>query len=132
MTKLKTKFSSPLLSAVLKGSLISVSVSLVLILIFALLIKFLNIPDKFIQPVNQAIKIISIFVGCYFALKNSPKKGFVTGALIGVIYTILAYLIFSLLGNTFTITVTIFVDILFSLIIGSICGVFLVNKKIKL
>lgn len=131
MTNLKTKFSSPILSSVLKGSLISVSVSLVLILVFALLIKFLNIPDSVIQPVNQAIKIISIFCGCWFALKNFPKRGFVTGALLGVVYTILAYLIFSVLSKTFSFDITLFIDILFALIIGAICGVFLVNKKSK-
>ena len=80
MSNCKEKLSNPFLSNVLKGSLVSVSVSLVLILIFALLIKFLNIPDVAIQPVNQAIKIISILFGVVVALKKFPQRGLLTGA----------------------------------------------------
>lgn len=131
MAKLKAKFSSPFLSSVLKGALIAVSVSLVLILIFALLIKFLNIPDGAIQPVNQVIKIVSILVGTLLGLKKFPQKGLLTGAVIGISYTILAFLIFSMLGRTFSLNASLFIDMLFSVIIGGLCGIFFVNKKVK-
>ena len=127
----KIKLSSNLLLNVLKGAIIAVSFSLVLILIFALLIKLFNIPDVAIMPVNQALKIISIFFGCYFALKTVPRKGLITGALIGVTYTICAFLVFSALGRTFTISASFLNDLIFSFVIGAICGVFLVNKKIR-
>ncbi len=131
MTKSISKSNSPVISNIIKGALISVSVSLVLILIFALLIKFLNIPDIAITPVNQAIKIISIFVGTFIVLKTCQHKGLVTGACIGIIYTILAFLIFSLLGGTFNLNLSLLIDSIFALVIGAICGVFAVNKKIR-
>ena len=109
----------------------SVSVSLVLILIFALLIKFLNIPDGAIQPVNQAIKIISILFGVIAALKNFPQKGLLTGALIGLIYTILAFMFFSLLSGQLIINASLFIDVAFALLIGAMCGIFFVNRKVK-
>lgn len=130
MTKLKEKFSSPVLTNVLKGSIIAVSISLILILLFAVLIKFLNIPDVAITPVNQIIKIISVFFGCFLSLKKYPQKGLITGASIGIIYTILAFLIFSLLGGTFSFNLSLIIDMLFALIIGGLCGIFSVNKKI--
>ena len=131
MSNFKAKLSNPFLSNVLKGSLVSVSVSLVLILIFALLIKFLNIPDGAIQPVNQAIKIISILFGVIAALKNFPQKGLLTGALIGLIYTILAFMFFSLLSGQLIINASLFIDVAFALLIGAMCGIFFVNRKVK-
>ena len=104
---------------------------LVLILIFALLIKFLNIPDGAIQPVNQAIKIISILFGVIAALKNFPQKGLLTGALIGLIYTILAFMFFSLLSGQLIINASLFIDVVFALLIGAMCGIFCVNRKVK-
>lgn len=131
MAKNKLKSNSPITSNIVKGSLISVSISLVLILIFALLIKFINIPDNVITPVNQIIKIVSIFFGCFISLKHYQQKGLLTGSMIGLIYTLLAFLIFSLLGGTFNLSISLLVDSIFALIIGAICGIFSVNKKIR-
>ncbi len=130
-SKVKFKFNSPLLASVLKGSFIAVSVSLILILLFALVIKFANIPDVAIAPVNQGIKIVSIFLGCFFALKKYPQKGLLTGSLIGIIYTFLAFFVFSLLGGTIQFNFTIFIDIVFAIIIGALSGIFSVNKKLR-
>lgn len=127
----KLKVNSNLLLSVLKGSIIAVSFSLVFILIFALLIKLFNISDSVITPVNQVLKIISIFLGCLFALKKFPQRGLITGALIGIVYTIIAFLVFSALGRTFSLNLSLLNDIAFALIIGALCGIFLVNKKIR-
>ncbi len=127
----KVKLSSNLFINILKGASIAVSFSLVFILCFALIIKFFNLPDKIIMPINQILKIISIFLGCYFSLKNNHKNGLITGLFIGITYTILSFAIFSLLSKTLSISATLFSDIMFAAIIGSICGIFLVNKKIK-
>ena len=127
----KSKSISPVFSNVIKGSLVAVSISLVLILIFALIIKFLNVPENFIMPINQIIKIVSIFIGCFTALKTYKQKGLITGVIIGLMYTTLAFLIFSILGGTFTLNLSFFVDCLFAMLIGGICGIFSVNKKIR-
>ncbi|HBP43162.1 MAG TPA: TIGR04086 family membrane protein [Clostridiales bacterium] len=119
------------LSSVLKGSGIAVSITLILILLFAVIIKLTNIPDNFIMPINQFIKILSIFLGCYLTLKKVQQKGLVTGILIGLVYTALAYLIFSILGNTFSLDASLFIDMGFAMLIGGLCGIFAVNKKIR-
>ncbi len=131
MAKFNKKFSSPILANILKGALIAVSISLILILLFAVLIKLTNIPDVAISPVNQVIKIISIFFGCFLCLKKLPQKGLLTGSFVGMFYTVLAFLIFSLLGGTFSFNLTLLSDIIFASIIGGICGIMAVNKKIK-
>lgn len=114
---------------ILKGSITSVSITLVLILLFALLIRFVNINEGVIMPVNQFIKIVSIFLGVYSALKFHKEKGWVKGMLIGAIYSVLAFVVFSILSSQLSFSMSTLLDILFSGIIGGLSGVIAVNMK---
>lgn len=128
MEKIKIKNSN--LWSIFRGSFIAVSISLMLILLFALLIKFLNINENLIMPINQIIKIVSIFFGVFLTFNFFNKnKGFIKGFLIGIIYTILAYLIFSILAGKFSFTLTSLTDMLFGGIIGGLSGIIVVNLK---
>lgn len=130
MVKLKRKnnaiVANSLILQILKGVIISTTISLMLILLFAVFIRFININEKLILPINQIIKILSLFIGCLFALRKS-NKGFIKGLLIGVFYALFSYLIFSFLSGVMNFSLTSITDILFCGIIGGICGVFVVN-----
>lgn len=126
----KIKCNSTILE-IIKGSLLSVTISLVCILIFAFFIKILNMSDSVITPFNQVIKFMSIFFGVKISLKCNKEKGFLKGFAIGFIYTLLAFFIFSILSKQFCFDKSIFNDLLFGTIAGIICGVFLVNLKKK-
>lgn len=116
---------------ILKGSLVSLAISLVLILIFAFFIKYVAVPESAIKPINQVIKGISLLVGIFIALKKSSQMGLVSGLLIGLSYTILAFVVFSILDGNFELSKTLVNDLLFGGIIGGICGVIAVNFKKK-
>lgn len=116
---------------ILKGSLVSLALSLVLILIFAFFIKYVAVPEGAIKPINQIIKGISLLVGTFVALKKSNQMGLVSGLLIGLSYTILAFVVFSILDGNFEFSKTLVNDLLFGGIIGGICGVIAVNFKKK-
>ena len=128
---MKEKNTSPIVGSIAKGTLIGLCVSLILVLIFAFLLKFTNIPDTIISPVNQIIKGVSIFLGVFIGLKKSKELGLVSGLLIGFIYTFLAFLVFSILAGSFSFDVTLLTDIVFGAIIGAICGIICVNIKKK-
>lgn len=116
---------------IIKGALCAIAISLVCILIFALFIKLLNISDKLIAPFNQVIKFASIFFGVKVSLKCNKEKGFLKGLIIGFVYTLLAFIIFSILSKSFCFDKSLFNDLLFGTIAGIICGVILVNFKKK-
>ena len=118
-----------LIGLIAKGTLISLCISLILVLVFAFLLKFTNIPESIIFPINQVIKGISIFLGVFISLRKSKELGLVSGLLIGLIYTILAFLVFSILAGTFTFDITLLTDIVFGAIIGAICGIISVHIK---
>ena len=111
----------------LKGSLIALCVSLIGILIFAFIIRFISIPDSAISPINQVIKGLSILIGSFIGLKKSKEMGFISGLVIGFFYTILAFITFSILDGNFVFSKTLLNDLLFGGIIGAICGIIAVN-----
>lgn len=134
--KLKTKINiqstknrHPLIGFITKGTLIALCTSLVLVLVFAFILKFTNISDSVINPINQVIKGVSIFLGVFIGLKKCKELGLVSGLLIGFIYTLLAFVVFSLLSGSFVFDITLLTDSVFGAVIGAICGIISVNIK---
>lgn len=117
------------LLAIIKGSLIALCISLVGILIFAFILKYASISDKAIRPINQIIKGVSVLVGVFVAMRKVDKMGLVGGLLIGIVYTMLAFVVFSILDGNFEFNLTLLNDLLFGGIMGAICGIIAVNVK---
>ncbi|MCL2751801.1 MAG: TIGR04086 family membrane protein [Firmicutes bacterium] len=115
---------------IVKALTIAIVSSLLLVLVFALLIKAANIPDRAIAPVNQAIKAISLLIGALFSFKIK-EGGWKKGLLLGVIYIVAAFLIFSLLDGKFKFDITLLFDFLIGAVMGVICGVIAVNISHK-
>ncbi len=114
---------------IIKGVVAGLCVALVGILIFAFILRFTSISDNVITPVNQVIKGISIFVGVFFGLKKHKNMGLISGILIGLCFTICAFLVFSILDGAFQFDRTLVNDIVFGSVIGGICGIICVNLK---
>lgn len=115
--------------ALVKGVVAGLFVALLGILIFAFLLRFTSIPDTVIAPVNQVIKGVSIFFGVFFGMKHHKSMGLLSGLLIGFLFTIFAFLVFSILNGTFVFDRTFVNDIVFGCVIGAICGIICVNLK---
>lgn len=107
---------------IILSALIAVIVSLALILVFALLIKWFEWGDGVIAPVNIIIKILSIGVGVVVATKGG-NRSLVKGSLVGILYIILSFLLFSLLLGSITFSMQNMWDLLFGVIVGAIVGV---------
>ena len=58
----------------------ALSVSLLCILIFAFVVKFTALPESAIMPINQVIKFLSIFIGCWVASKKIKSNGSLNGS----------------------------------------------------
>ena len=131
MNKVNKKIDKSLLVSVIKGTLISVAISLIGILFFAFIIKLFGLTDGWIKPVNQLIKAVSVFVGVFFALKKDKEKGLIKGMIIGLSYTFFAFVVFSILNGAFNVDKSLLTDILFGGITGAICGIIAGNLKGK-
>ena len=116
---------------VVKSSLIALSFSLIAILVFAFVLRITTISDGAIKPINQVIKILSIMIGVFVGLKKCNDLGFVRGLVIGLVYTIIAFLSFSILNGEFLLSTSLVNDLLFGSIAGAICGIIVVNFRRK-
>lgn len=107
---------------------VALIISLVLILAFALLIKWFDWSDAIIMPANIIIKIISISIGVLIVTKDG-KSGAVKGAILGAVYILLCFLVFSLLNGAMIINISLLYDALLGMIGGAILGIISVTLK---
>ena len=129
MEKTKKIRDNSFLFSSIKGCLVAIAISLLGILFFAFVIKMFGITDGFLKPVNQVIKGISVLIGVFVGMKNSKQKGLIQGLVIGIVYTVLAFVIFSALNGKFNFDKSLLNDILFGGITGAICGIIAINFK---
>ncbi len=111
---------------------LGIIVSLIGLLAFALVMKFVILSDNFISAVNQGIKAVSLFVAIKYVSKFYTDKLIVRSLVIGLLYAIFAYLIFSILNGSFAFNMGTLTDILFAVITAFICGIIiklLFNRK---
>ena len=109
----------------IRGVLLSLLFSLLLVLVFALIIRWADLDEKTIVPVNYAIKFLSLFLGVMIGFKNR-KNGILKGAIVGLIFILLTFLIFSAM-NGFKDVKFNWLDLAFLPLGGAIIGVIRVN-----
>lgn len=114
---------------ILKGVLIAISLTLVFLLIFAIVLTYTNVREDTIAPVIIVITGLSIIIGSSIANMKISKNGILNGAIIGIIYLLIIYLISSLVNNQFELTGASIIMVLASIICGILGGIIGVNKK---
>lgn len=124
---MQEKVKNHFFSSIAKGSFLSVICSLVAIIIFAFVLKFTFLSTGVIKTVNQFVKVISIFIGCFVFIRG--KMGLIKGVLVGGFSTVITYLIFSLMNRATAFDISFYIDLLFGVLVGAICGIISVNVK---
>jgi putative membrane protein (TIGR04086 family) len=107
-----------MLKKLFKGLLWSMILTLGCILIFAFIIKQANLSDAVIKPVVLAIKVVCILIGVGITIGNTTGRGWLWGAVVGILYTVFAFCIFSAIDGSFTVDLSSLNDLVFSIIIG--------------
>lgn len=122
--------SSSLTKKILVGTGASLVSAMALILVFAFCLRFFGMGEGAITVIVQIIKGVSVLLGVMIALKKHKEMGFLSGTLIGIMFTALSFLVFSVLdGFRFEFDITVLTDLVFGAVIGAICGVIAVNIK---
>ncbi len=125
MEKLKNNF----LVQVVKGVFTALIVSLVAVLIFAGILKLSSLNAGVVKAVNQFIKVLAVFLGCFFCLREST--GLIKGLIVGAFSAVLISLVFALISGSVSFGTGFIVDIIFMGLIGAISGIISVNIKSK-
>ena len=114
---------------ILKGSAISIVVSLVLLIIFAALLTYTNVNENTMPTVIIIITALSILIGSEISTGKIKKNGILNGALVGIIYIMFLYLISSIITRNFSLNNYAIIMIVTSVLIGGIGGIIGVNRK---
>ncbi|PWM70256.1 MAG: TIGR04086 family membrane protein [Bacillota bacterium] len=112
-----------IVSGVLKGLIFS----LLAVLIFSFIVKLCSVGDNVIHAVNQFIKSLAVFVGCFFSLKG--KLGWLKGLAVGLFVFVFTYLVFALIAGAQVFGAKFFIDTAFGAAVGLISGIISVNVR---
>ena len=107
---------------------VALIISLILVVVAAFAIKLFNIPDNAIMIINQVIKGLSILIAGLICLKL-PNNGWLRGFIVGLVYILLAFVVFSLLSGEFTFGLSLLNDAVLGGVSGLISGIIAVNIR---
>ena len=110
-------------SGILKGMIFS----LIAVLVFSFIVQLFSLGDNVIHVVDQFIKSLAVFIGCFFSLKG--RGGWLKGLLTGLFVFVLTYLIFGLIAGAKVFTWSFLIDAVFGAVIGLISGIIAVNVR---
>lgn len=116
---------------IIKGSLLSIIVSVIFLIVFAMLLTYTSLSENTITPIVLAIVGLSILLGSYLSTKKINKKGILNGAMVGVIYMLILYIISSVIFMDFSINASSIIMIVCGIIAGIIGGIIGVNTNKK-
>ena len=114
---------------IIKGTVISIILSLILLTIYAALLSYTSISENTMVPVIITITGISILIGSSISSMHIKKQGMLNGALVGLIYMLTIYILSSIFLSSFEININSIIMIAVGIVTGMIGGIIGVNMK---
>ena len=114
---------------ILKGSIIAMAVTIILLIIFAALLTYTNINENTMPTVIIIITALSILIGSQIATLKIKKNGIINGALVGLIYVAFLYILSGVITKNFSLNNYSIIMIATSLLVGGVGGIIGVNRK---
>ena len=114
---------------ILKGSAISIVMTLILLMIFAALLTYTNINENTMPTVVIIVTALSILIGSEISTSKIKKNGILNGAIVGIIYIMFIYLMSSIITRNFSLNSYSIIMIVTSVLIGGLGGIIGVNRK---
>lgn len=116
------------LMPVINGALFAAALTVALIMVLAVLLKFGLVKETVIPIVNQGLKVICIAFGAFLSVQGSCAQPWFRGLLTGVLYIALGYIIFSLIMGSFTFSIANIADLIMGAVVGGIIA-FIFGKR---
>ena len=114
---------------ILKGTLISIIATIVLLMIFATVLTYSNINENSMPTVIIVLTAFFSLVNNQITTLQIKRNGIVNGALVGALYSLALYLISSIISKDFSLNIYSIIMMATSILIGGIGGIIGVNKK---
>ena len=118
-------------TALWRGLVISVLATAAAVIVFALIISFVDMGDGVIRVVNQLIKAAAVFLGVKTIVPRGDETGIRRGALLGLLYMGLGVLVYALLTQQKISWQGYLVDVLMGVAAGGLSGMLLGSLRAK-
>ena len=112
---------------VAKGFIISLILSIISILLYAIILVNSSIGENTIKPVIITITGISILMGSSISCLKIKKNGIINGIIIGGLYFISLYILSSIAFCGFGFNISSIIIIIIGMILGGVGGIIGVN-----
>lgn len=127
MEKLNNSKTKENFKRIIKGSITSIILTLVLLFIFSIIVTYTNVKESIISPIIIIITSISILIGSSISSLKIKKNGLLNGAIVGIIYILTIYILSSIMGMGFKIDINSVLMIIFAIVAGMLGGIVGVN-----
>ncbi len=107
---------------IVRGVLLGVALTAVLVALFALLISLFPLSDGVIRAVNQLIKLAAIVVGARSAVGAGSRIAPLRGALVGLVYMAAGVLVYALLTGQPVSALSYLADLAMGVAAGGLTG----------
>lgn len=114
---------------ILKGVMISIVISILLLTIYAVILTYTSTSESTIKPVVIIITGISLLIGSFISSMKLKKQGMTNGGIVGLIYILSIYIISSIWLSNFSLDLESIIMIIVSIITGMIGGIIGINIK---
>lgn len=129
MHKIKSLNFSSFLS-IIKCCLLGIVTTLIGVVLFAVVLKFVDVPSIVVSYVNDIIKAVAIFVTMICIKKSHDGKLILKAIFAGILYAALSFVIFSIMNGGFTFNLSFLYDLLFAVAVAVIASI-IVNLTFK-
>lgn len=121
----RVRRSSGKTTVFVRGLLLSIAVTAAAVILFALILSFVDISDGVIRAVNQLIKAAAIFFGVRFIVPRGDESGIRRGALLGLLYMGIGVLVYAFLTKQRLTVWGYVIDVLMGIAAGGLSGMLL-------
>lgn len=128
LSKTKKKESYGIILA--KSLSVSILISLILLIVYAIILRYSNLPEKSISFIDTLIMGIAIVSGSIYVTKKVNNKGWLNGGIVGLLYVLILVIIFSIFKiDNFKFDAYVLFKVIIGMIIGVIGGMIGVNMN---
>ena len=113
----------PAAEGVLRGFIITV----VLLLLFAVIMTFVDVSGKVSSIFYLVTTILSIMYGSIYAVRKIKKRGWLVGVIVTILYLLVLYIVSIVSGNSSVIGVDRITRLLLALLVGALSGMIGIN-----
>lgn len=114
---------------IVKAALLAAVLTLGCIVLYAWTLQRAWLPDSSIPIVNAVIKVIGAAFAASIAIRRCERRRWLIGSAAGVAYILLAFVVFSIAADHFSLSLALLADLLMGAVAGMLCAMLLGMRK---